>query len=109
MTILQETATPPLAPPRPDLGRATDELHRLKEEVSRGPDAAATRRQHAKGKLTAHERLELLFDEGTFTEIEPLRRHRATGFGLEDPQAARRRRDHRLGPGARPHRLRLRP
>ncbi|MEW1748378.1 acyl-CoA carboxylase subunit beta [Streptomyces angustmyceticus] len=83
MTILQETATPPLTPPRPDLGRATDELHRLKEEVGRGPDAAATRRQHAKGKLTAHERLELLFDDGTFTEIEPLRRHRATGFGLE--------------------------
>ncbi|MER6108945.1 acyl-CoA carboxylase subunit beta [Streptomyces hirsutus] len=70
--------------PAPDLRRSTDELTRLKEELSRGPDPAATRRQHAKGKLTAPERLRLLFDDGTFTEIEPLRRHRATGFGLED-------------------------
>ncbi|MFJ1974866.1 acyl-CoA carboxylase subunit beta [Streptomyces sp. NPDC087903] len=69
--------------PAPDLGRSTDELKRLKEELSRGPDAEATRRQHAKGKLTAPERLRLLFDEGTFSEIEPLRRHRAAGFGLE--------------------------
>ncbi|MEU1280340.1 acyl-CoA carboxylase subunit beta [Streptomyces sp. NPDC005805] len=75
---------PPVAPVPPDLRRATEELRRLKEEVGRGPDPAATRRQHEKNKLTAHERLHLLFDEGTFTEIEPLRRHRATGFGLED-------------------------
>ncbi|MFD5769984.1 acyl-CoA carboxylase subunit beta [Streptomyces sp. NPDC127049] len=81
MTILDELTVTPAAP---DLARASDELRRLKEEVSRGPDPAATVRQHAKNKLTAHERLELLFDEGTFTEIEPLRRHRATGFGLEE-------------------------
>ncbi|MET9778703.1 acyl-CoA carboxylase subunit beta [Streptomyces sp. NPDC006367] len=72
------------AVPAPDLRRSTDELRRLKEETGRGPDPAATRRQHDKGKLTAHERLALLFDDGTFTEIEPLRRHRAQGFGLED-------------------------
>ncbi|GGP94639.1 acyl-CoA carboxylase subunit beta [Streptomyces melanogenes] len=60
----------------------TGELLALKESVAHG-DAAATRRQHDKGKLTAHERLQLLFDEGSFTEIEALRRHRATGFGLE--------------------------
>ncbi|MEC4017640.1 acyl-CoA carboxylase subunit beta [Streptomyces sp. H27-D2] len=94
MTILDDlapaatapTALPaPTAPtPVPDLRRARAELRRLKEEVGRGPDPDATRRQHAKGKLTAHERLELLFDEGSFTEIEPLRRHRAVGFGLED-------------------------
>uniref|UniRef100_A0AAU3GQG0 Acyl-CoA carboxylase subunit beta n=1 Tax=Streptomyces sp. NBC_01401 TaxID=2903854 RepID=A0AAU3GQG0_9ACTN len=71
------------APAAPDLRRSAAELRRLKEEVSRGPDPAATRRQHEKNKLTAHERLDLLFDEDTFTEIEPLRRHRASGFGLE--------------------------
>ncbi|MBB1242213.1 acyl-CoA carboxylase subunit beta [Streptomyces durbertensis] len=81
MTILDDTAT---AAAGPDLRRATDELRRLKAEVGRGPDPAATRRQHARNKLTAHERLELLFDEGTFTEIEPLRRHRATRFGMAD-------------------------
>ncbi|MFF9345274.1 MULTISPECIES: acyl-CoA carboxylase subunit beta [unclassified Streptomyces] len=60
------------------------ELAALKELARRGPDPEATGRQHAKGKLTAHERIELLLDEGSFQEIEPLRRHRATGFGLED-------------------------
>ncbi|MBH5335084.1 acyl-CoA carboxylase subunit beta [Streptomyces pactum] len=58
------------------------ELHRLREEVREG-DARATGAQHAKGKRTVRERLDLLFDEGSFTEVEPLRRHRATGFGLE--------------------------
>jgi acetyl-CoA carboxylase carboxyltransferase component len=60
------------------------ELARLRAEVLRGPSARATEAQHAKGKLTARERLDLLFDPGTFTEVEPFRRHRATGFGLED-------------------------
>ncbi|MFC7309344.1 acyl-CoA carboxylase subunit beta [Streptomyces monticola] len=60
-----------------------EQLCLIKQEVQRGPDAAATERQHARGKLTARERLELLLDEDSFTEIEPLRRHRATGFGLE--------------------------
>ncbi|MFD3701220.1 acyl-CoA carboxylase subunit beta [Streptomyces sp. NPDC058646] len=60
-----------------------DELSELKELVRRGPDPGATERQHAKGKLTARERIDLLLDPGTFTEVEPLRRHRATGFGLE--------------------------
>ncbi|MGW0826424.1 acyl-CoA carboxylase subunit beta [Streptomyces sp. NPDC002845] len=59
------------------------ELAGLRESVRRGPSPRATEAQHAKGKLTARERLELLFDEGTFTEVEALRRHRATGFGLE--------------------------
>src|SRR5215470_14860661 len=35
-------------------------------------------------KLTAHERIALLLDEGSFREVEQLRRHRATGFGLEE-------------------------
>jgi len=81
MTTLDELLAVPAVP---DLGRATAELKLLKEEVSRGPDPEGTRRQHQKGKLTVRERIELLFDPGTFTEIEPLRRHRATGFGLEE-------------------------
>nr|WP_244180821.1 acyl-CoA carboxylase subunit beta [Amycolatopsis pretoriensis] len=55
----------------------------MKDAARRGPDEAATRRQHERGKLTAHERIELLLDPGSFTELEALRRHRATGFGLE--------------------------
>src|SRR5437764_8880838 len=59
------------------------ELHAIKETARAGADPAATERQHAKGKLTARERIGLLLDANSFTEIEPLRRHRATGFGLE--------------------------
>ncbi|MER5312858.1 acyl-CoA carboxylase subunit beta [Streptomyces sp. NPDC002773] len=59
------------------------ELGRLRELAQEGPDPGATERQHAKGKLTARERIGLLLDKGSFTEIEQLRRHRATGFGLE--------------------------
>ncbi|MBT2895124.1 acyl-CoA carboxylase subunit beta [Streptomyces sp. McG3] len=58
------------------------ELAQIRHEVLAGVDTA-TRAQHAKGKLTVRERLALLFDEGSFTETEQLRRHRATGFGLE--------------------------
>ncbi|MFI8952938.1 acyl-CoA carboxylase subunit beta, partial [Streptomyces sp. NPDC053750] len=49
-----------------------------------GPSEKATAAQHAKGKLTARERIELLVDPGSFREVEQLRRHRATGFGLEE-------------------------
>ncbi|MGQ4390381.1 acyl-CoA carboxylase subunit beta [Streptomyces sp. SAS_270] len=60
-----------------------DELAALQREVADGPDPSATQRQHARGKLTVRERIELLLDKDSFTEIEGLRRHRATGFGLE--------------------------
>jgi acetyl-CoA carboxylase carboxyltransferase component len=56
----------------------------LRERVEQGTDERATAAQRAKGKLTARERIGLLLDEGSFQEAEPLRRHRATGFGLED-------------------------
>ncbi|MFD4978323.1 acyl-CoA carboxylase subunit beta [Streptomyces sp. NPDC058382] len=59
------------------------ELHVLREQARLGPSTKATEAQHAKGKLTARERIELLLDPGTFQEVEQLRRHRATGFGLE--------------------------
>ncbi|MEU6826123.1 acyl-CoA carboxylase subunit beta [Streptomyces atriruber] len=62
---------------------AVEHLREIKEQVAQGPDPAATERQHAKGKLTARERIELLLDKGSFREVEALRRHRATGFGLE--------------------------
>lgn len=71
-------------PERPDSVHVrVEELRRLRAEVHAGPGVRATRAQHDRGKLTARERIELLLDEGSFTELEPLRRHRATGFGLE--------------------------
>ena len=40
-------------------------------------------KQHAKGKLTARERLALLFDEGTFVEVNALVKSRCHNFGQE--------------------------
>ncbi|BDH13425.1 methylmalonyl-CoA carboxyltransferase [Streptomyces hygroscopicus] len=60
-----------------------DELREIKASAHRGPGARATEAQHAKGKLTARERIDLLLDEASFCEVESLRRHRASGFGLE--------------------------
>ncbi len=40
--------------------------------------------QHAKGKLTARERIELLLDEGSFEEFDTFVAHRCTDFGMEE-------------------------
>lgn len=40
--------------------------------------------QHAKGKLTAHERLEILLDEGSFEEYDMYKTHRCVDFGMEE-------------------------
>ncbi|WUV82510.1 acyl-CoA carboxylase subunit beta [Streptomyces sp. NBC_01476] len=59
-------------------------LREVRQRAVDGPGARATEAQHAKGKLTARERIALLLDEDSFHEMEQLRRHRASGFGLED-------------------------
>jgi hypothetical protein len=41
-------------------------------------------RQHARGSLTARERLDLLFDEGTFHELDAFKAHRCKEFGMDD-------------------------
>ena len=43
-------------------------------------------KQHAKGKLTARERVQLLLDAGSFEEIGALVVHRTTDFGMEKQQ-----------------------
>ncbi|MFG2293844.1 acyl-CoA carboxylase subunit beta [Streptomyces sp. NPDC048603] len=68
--------------PRETLEQRADELRVLKEELYAG-DPAATERQRAKGKLGVRERIELLLDKGSFVETEPLRRHRASDFGMD--------------------------
>jgi propionyl-CoA carboxylase beta chain len=61
--------------------------------------------QHARGKLTARERIELLLDDGSFEEFDMFVEHRCTDFGMEETAYSRRWRRHRLGHGQRPHRL----
>ncbi|WP_019544794.1 acyl-CoA carboxylase subunit beta [Streptomyces sulphureus] len=80
----QAAETTPEAPEPQDTRGRVAELHAIREKAYRGPSERATETQHAKGKLTARERIELLLDEGSFHEVETLRRHRATGFGLEE-------------------------
>ncbi len=41
-------------------------------------------RQHAEGKLSARERIDLLLDEGTFEELDKLVRHRCRDFGMDE-------------------------
>ncbi|MEY9847764.1 acyl-CoA carboxylase subunit beta [Streptacidiphilus sp. MAP5-3] len=68
---------------RPNSAALAAELAARKVQLEAGPSEQATAAQHAKGKLTARERIDLLLDPDTFVEVEGLRRHRATGFGLE--------------------------
>jgi propionyl-CoA carboxylase beta chain len=59
------------------------ELRERNHQVTVGASEAAVERQHAKGKMTARERVEAFLDEGSFTETDALARHRARDFGLD--------------------------
>jgi propionyl-CoA carboxylase beta chain len=60
-----------------------DQLQSMREQARQGGGAKRIEQQHARGKLTARERLELLLDEGSFTEIDAFVTHRASDFGLD--------------------------
>ena len=61
-----------------------DGLARRKHEAVHAGSPRAVERQHAKGKMTARERVDALLDEGSFQELDMLARHRAHGMGLDD-------------------------
>jgi len=64
-----------------------DKLNRLREmrdEALQGGGANRVEQQHARGKLSARERLDVLLDEGSFTEIDAFVTHRATDFGMDE-------------------------
>jgi propionyl-CoA carboxylase beta chain len=58
-------------------------LAELREQALLGGGEKRIAQQHDRGKLTARERLELLLDEGSFTELDALVAHRASDFGLD--------------------------
>jgi propionyl-CoA carboxylase beta chain len=63
-----------------------EKIKRLEEMNARalvGGGEARVERQHQAGKLTARERIELLFDPGTFVEIDKFVVHRCTDFGMQ--------------------------
>ena len=63
-------------------GKLADLEQRLDEAVHAG-SAKAVEKQHAKGRGTARERIAMLFDEGSFVELDELAKHRSTAFGLQ--------------------------
>jgi propionyl-CoA carboxylase beta chain len=63
-------------------GKIAD-LQRRRDHAVHAGSQRAVERQHAKGKMTARERIERLLDPGSFTELDELARHRATSFGVE--------------------------
>jgi propionyl-CoA carboxylase beta chain len=65
------------------LERKLEELERRKQQSELGGGQARIDRQHNDGKLTARERIHLLFDPGSFQELDQLVMHRSTDFGME--------------------------
>jgi propionyl-CoA carboxylase beta chain len=59
-------------------------LHDLERRAEQGGGDERLRRQRAAGKLTARERIDLLFDSATFEEIDKLVTHRCLDFGMAD-------------------------
>jgi propionyl-CoA/long-chain acyl-CoA carboxylase carboxyl transferase subunit len=83
------SATAPLGePPAGDAdihttaGKLADLYRRAEEAVHAGSERAVAK-QHARGKKTARERIDMLLDPGSFVELDELARHRSTNFGLE--------------------------
>ncbi len=69
---------PPQHPSKAALLQAT------REEALQGGGQERLEQQHARGKLTARERLDLFLDKGSFTEMDMFVRHQTRDFGLDD-------------------------
>ncbi|WP_068314001.1 acyl-CoA carboxylase subunit beta [Polycladidibacter hongkongensis] len=60
------------------------ELELRREDAKLGGGQRRIDAQHAKGKLTARERIEILLDEGSFEEYDMFKTHRCTDFGMDE-------------------------
>jgi propionyl-CoA carboxylase beta chain len=63
-------------------GKIAD-LERRRHEAIHAGSERAVERQHARGKMTARERIDGLLDPGSFTEFDELARHRAYDFDMQ--------------------------
>ena len=61
-----------------------DRLNEMRKQAAEGGGTDRIEAQHAKGKMTARERIEALLDPQSFRELDTFVTHRATGFGMED-------------------------
>ena len=62
------------------------ELIAKREQARLGGGEKAIEKQHARGKYTARERIDMLLDEGSFEEVDMFKLHRCTNFGMEKKQ-----------------------
>jgi propionyl-CoA carboxylase beta chain len=65
-----------------------EELERRRAQAIAGGGPRRTQAQHAKGKLTARERLSVLLDEDSFEEFDMFVEHRSHDFGMEKQRIA---------------------
>ena len=77
-------SSPSPASPAHPIEARIEQLAALREAAMHAGSPASVERQHARGKLTARERLDLLLDPESFVELDMLARHRAHGFGIEN-------------------------
>jgi propionyl-CoA carboxylase beta chain len=68
----------------PDNDPLRRHLKEMEEAAELGGGAARIQKQHQAGKLTARERLDLLLDPGSFSELDKFVTHRATDFGMAE-------------------------
>lgn len=59
------------------------QMQAKKEHIRQGGGPTRIAKQHAKGKMTARERIAKLFDENTFVELDMFMKHRCTNFGQD--------------------------
>ena len=70
-------------PPLSDRQKTLDRLETLRNQALLGGGEARIEKQHAKGKLTARERIDAFLDPGSFEEFDQLKAHRCTHFGMD--------------------------
>ena len=68
------------------INKLTD-LQSRRAEIEAGGGTDKVKKQHDSGKLTARERVNLLFDEGSFVEIDAFVTHRCSNFDMPDTKA----------------------
>lgn len=75
-----------MTPSQPDIhttaGKVADLERRISDAVHAGSERAVEK-QHAKGKMTARERIAALLDPDSFVELDEFARHRSTNFGMD--------------------------
>ena len=70
-----------------DIYDKINELYDKRRQVELGGGDERIEKQHAKGKMTARERIDYLLDDGTFVELYPFIETRASDFGMDNNSA----------------------